>query len=253
MNDVYAQVSKALLTGPVDPVTPSILFWVGISCIGFVLWLYAYALAMRYGNERKSYALPWLAVCFNFSWEVLASVFWDMQFQIWHIGCVLWMLFDLGIVYQVWMHGAAQQRVPELRRNFHSVLVLSFLACLLAQYTYTKWSYDHMGVVDSFMINLIMSIAFIYQYFERREYDDLTYGIAWAKMFGTGIVSLTMIPLFPWLYPNRDGTFLAFLCIGIVVADCIYIGLLRSARQRTTELTEGRTNLLQQPRTEGAS
>jgi hypothetical protein len=142
------------------------------------------------------------------------------------------MLFDLPVVYQVYRHGARVQTIPEVRANFRWLLTLTLLLCAVGQYTFTLWARDHMGIVDSYIINLVMSVSFIFMYFNRREADELTYAISWYKMLGTGIVSVTMIPLFPMLYPEADTRFLAFLCPLVAVVDCIYIWLLARARKQ---------------------
>ena len=232
MFSLIKALTDALVKNDFSSVSPWILFWVGVSCIGFILWLYTYVLAMRYGFRYQSYAIPWLAVCLNFGWELLASFVWNMEFTIWHVGCLLWMLFDTVIVYQVLRFGAAQQPVPEIRAHFQALVVVVFLLGVAGQYTFTAWSRDTLGIVDSFIINLIMSVSFILQYFERRQSDDLTYSISWYKMLGTGLVSVTMVPLFPWLYPNENYSFMWFICPLIFVVDCLYISMLAKARKQ---------------------
>jgi hypothetical protein len=231
MINIYSDMAKAL-SGRSDVLSNTLLvFWVGVSCVGFILWLYTYVLAMKFGRAHKSYAVPCLAICLNFGWEFLATFVWNMKFEIWHIGCLLWMLFDVVIVYQLLRYGARVQVIPELRDNFKWLIPLTFVLCAVGQFTFALWAQDSMGIVDSFLINLVMSISFIFMYFTRREADDLTYGVAWYKMLGTGIVSVSMIPLFPLLYPNSNTSFMWFLCPLIFVVDCVYIGLLAKARR----------------------
>jgi hypothetical protein len=69
--------------------------------------------------------------------------------------------------------------------------------CLIGQLTFHEYQThlalfpDTQGILAAFVINLIMSVLFVRLYFERSaDLAGLSYPAAWAKMLGTGLISL---------------------------------------------------------------
>lgn len=202
--------------------------------IGTVLWLVAYLLSIWQGFKDKTYSIPIVAVCLCFTWEVLAATVMRAPVKLWFYGDVFWMCLDSVIVYQVFRYGRARQVIPEIRRWYYPILVCSFALALSGQYLFTRAYGDWLGFEDSYLINFVMSVCFIFMYFSRREAGNLTYGIAWAKMFGTGIISVALVWLFPVLYPQQytQVTPLMYLLYGACAGvDLLYVTLLARARR----------------------
>ena len=42
---------------------------IGLATLGDVLWLVAYALILWKGFKDRTYGVPFLAICLNFTWE----------------------------------------------------------------------------------------------------------------------------------------------------------------------------------------
>lgn len=205
--------------------------WVLIVDGGTGLWLIAYVLAIVQGFKQKTYAVPMVAITANFTWEILASFRWISPIALWHIGAILWMLFDTTIVYQLFRYGRAQQVIPEIKRWYYPIVVGTFVLAYLFQLTFADYYDDFLGFEDAYLINNSMSILFIFMYFVRRESGNMAYTVAWLKMLGTGVTSLAMIFLLPMMYPQRqEFSFMHLLYAGAFGFDLIYVGLLTRAR-----------------------
>ena len=44
-----------------------------LGAIGYALWLVAYVLVIRKGFKDKTYAIPLIPICLNFTWEFMDS------------------------------------------------------------------------------------------------------------------------------------------------------------------------------------
>jgi hypothetical protein len=202
--------------------------------VGTVLWLVAYLLSIWQGFKEKTYSIPIVAVCLCFTWEILAATVMQAPIKLWVYGDIFWMCLDSVIVYQVFRYGRARQVIPEIRRWYYPILVCSFVLALLGQYLFTVAFGDWLGFEDSYLINFVMSVLFVFMYFNRREAGNLTYGIAWAKMLGTGIISVALVWLFPVLYPThvpQVSPFMHLLYVACAGVDLIYVTLLAHARR----------------------
>lgn len=78
-----------------------------------------------------------------------------------------------------------------------------------------------MAPLNSFMINLVMSAAFIYLYFVPSEVAKSKV-IGWAKFLGTGIIGV----MFYTKYPENDA--LTSLYVAVALVDIFYLYLLHS-------------------------
>ena len=53
------------------------------------------------------------------------------------------------------------------------------------------------GTQSAYIINYVMSVLFVFLYFDRPDSKGLSYGGAWTKMLGTAFISLANIPVWP--------------------------------------------------------
>jgi len=200
--------------------------------VGTGLWLVAYALAIVYGFKYRTYGIPWVAIALNFTWEALATFLWKAPFAVWHYGAIFWLVVDVVIVWQLVWYGRGSQTVPELRRWFHPLVVASFALALVGQYAFARFFDDWLGFVDSYLVNLTMSILFIFMFIVRRDAGPLVLGVAWAKMFGTGLISVGLVRMFPMLYPGRRSYLLMYvLYAACFLIDALYVAVLHRARR----------------------
>lgn len=205
--------------------------WVIVVDIGTGLWVIAYIIAIVQGFKQKTYAVPLVAIAANFTWEVLASFKWVAPIKLWHIGAIVWMLFDITIVYSLFRYGRNVQVIPEIKKWFYPVVIGTFILAYIFQEQFAQYYNDDLGFEDAYLINNSMSILFIFMYFTRREAGDMAYWVAWLKMLGTGVTSLSMYFLLPKFYPQRtEFDFMTLLYCGAFGFDVIYVLLLTKAR-----------------------
>jgi|GEM_PF-1178360 len=212
--------------------------WVG--AVGAACWLAAYVLVIVQGHKQASYGVPLIAVCLNFTWELMDSFFLPDPVAIWKVIDRSWLLVDLLIVSQLLRYGKAQQLWPELRRAFTVLVPVLLCLALVGQYAWVTTFHDTLGIVLAFVINLIMSALYLPFFFARRESGKgLSLPVAWLKMLGTALSSVQCYFLIPLIHPVAPSTtklgtyaFLHFLFVACFALDVLYIVLSSRAGAR---------------------
>lgn len=207
-----------------------------LTVVGDVLWIVAYILIIRLGFKDRTYGVPLLAVCLNLAWEFIFTFIHmpkgpDGSLDVVKFCMFLgWLVLDVLIFWQLLKYGGKEQRTDELRRFFPVVVILCLAGAFGWHLTFTRAFDDPHGFLSAFIINLVMSVLFVGLAFERPDSKGLSYGAAWLKMLGTGIISFANV--FMLLEdPGYDG-FWFFLFIGIFVFDATYVFLLHRRRGR---------------------
>ena len=141
-------------------------------------------------------------------------------------------------------------RVDYFRNNFHPFLVVGLIVSFFVQCTFIV-RYDlPMAPLDSYVINLVMSVLFVGMYFARPDGAGLSKTVAWTKFVGTlcysvgNSIILMRIPTVQYeVQVRQSGTeqwnaagmigsatirpgLLYFLFIGTAIFDLIYLWLL---------------------------
>src|SRR5688572_10128985 len=206
--------------------------WVG--GVGAACWLAAYVLVILQGHKQATYGVPLLAVCLNFTWELMDSFFLPDPVPVWVIIDRAWFLVDLVIATQLFLYGKREQLWPELQRTFYVLLPLTLGAAFVGQYAWVTSFHDTLGILLAFVINLIMSALFLPFYFRRRDTGQgLSLPVDWLKMVGTALSSVQCYFLIPLIHPIAASTthfgpyaFFHFLFVACFALDVVYIVLL---------------------------
>ncbi|MBZ4419463.1 hypothetical protein [Myxococcus sp. RHSTA-1-4] len=214
--------------GPYDP-----LAWFNIvGEVGCVFWVLAYAFIIRQCFKDKSYGLPLVAICMNLAWEFLASWIIPNPVPLWHLFDRVWFFVDLVIVYQLLRYGRSLQTIPEVRQHFHWVVAGTTVLAGIGLYTFYLQYHDLLGLVGAFMINLVMSVSFVFFYFSRRHQAGVGLSVpaALCKMLGTLGTSIECHYVIGMTQPWLGGlSFLHFLCVSIFLFDALYLYLVAKA------------------------
>lgn len=207
-----------------------------IGVLGCVLWTIAYGLLIKRAIVDKINTLPILAICLNFTWELMAVFVLPNPSLAWTVLEWSWVVLDVVLVVLLWKYGANGVRVPELKRHFHRAMPLTLGLCFVAQFSFVLTFGDLLGFIVAFIINLIMSALFIAMFFDRRpHYTGLSYPAAWLKMLGTACTSIQCAELFPAIRPDVPSWgFLYFLYILIFGLDATYVALLHRVRKQAS-------------------
>ena len=158
--------------------------------LGEGLWIIAYALIIWTGFRNRTYGLPLTAVALNYSWEVLYCFVFPSSCWVVRLLRYSWLALDSLLVWQLLRFGRREQRIPDFRQHYYIGLLVIFVMAAIGHLTFHHAFQDQGGQEAAYAINFIMSILFVLLFYSRRDGHGLSYGAAWAKMLGTGILGL---------------------------------------------------------------
>lgn len=233
-------LARHLIEGHFTIWSPTVLAGV----FGCFLWIVTYVLVAIDSHRRKTYGIPLVAICLNFTWEGMAAFVWPNPIPLFHWAEYAWFAVDVLIVYFLLRYGRAQQVIPEVRRHFYPIVLAVMLLAGLGQYFFTRSIYDPMGYILAFTINLVMSALFINMYFARRDASDITYRVAWLKMIGTLGTCVMCFFFMRIIHPHLaekglSYEFYSYLYVATFCLDATYVFLLWRARRLGGALSAG--------------
>jgi len=209
--------------------------WIMAGVVAYtLLWTAAYVLIIIKGFKDRSYGVPMVALCLNFSWEFLFSFVWPDSNMVRTWLYRFWFIPDAVIVWQLFRYGREAQVIPEVRKYFPAWTTVSMILSFLTIYCFVEFYRDRTGTEIAFLINTWMSIAFVFFYFNRRDLRGISIPAAWCKMLGTAITGVVVHFAYPIIRPDKQPWGLLELCAGIILAfDLLYIRLIT---RRSAEL-----------------
>jgi hypothetical protein len=199
-----------------------------ILTIGGIFWILTYVLIMSKGFKDKTYGMPLIALCANFSWEFIYSFVLPSSPPQLFIN-YLWFGLDCVIVFQFFKY--YRNEFPNLSSSrvciVFGLMIFSAFSIIL---TGAILLADHRGVYAAFGQNLLMSILFVVMFFKRGEgLRGQSIFIAVFKMLGTALTSLHF-----YLYdPVSQSSFvLPSLFVLILFFDLLYVILVASSYKK---------------------
>ena len=200
----------------VDYTVPQIVMFT----TGAVLWVVAYINTIIWIRKKEVLDIPAIAITLNFGCEITTAIFFVPNMgNALVIAYWAWMVLDAYIIFSLYRFGYKQMRVAYFKDNFHKFLILGLLVSFIVQCTFIV-QYDlPMAPLDSYIINLVMSICFIYMFFIP-GYEGNRKLTGWTKFLGTGIISI----MFQTKYPENH--FLTSLYVFCALFDIYYLYLL---------------------------
>lgn len=202
------------------------LFQVLLFFLGALSWLVCYADAIYDIVKKKTVSIPVLAVCLNFGWEIATCLFFvpDMG-KLLVLSYWGWMIFDAFIFVSAVRYGYKQMQVKFFIDNSRILTITAIVVSFLSQATFIT-QYDlPMAPISGYIINLPMSIGFIYLLFVP-GFDGYSKLAAWSKFIGTGLISIMFFTKYP------ENNFLTVMYIAVAVFDILYIILLYRKHKR---------------------
>jgi hypothetical protein len=198
--------------------------------LGEGLWIITYILIIRKAFRDRTYGLPITAITLNFTWEILYALICRHSCWVVRLLRYSWVILDSVIVWQLFRFGRKEQSISDLYRYFYGGVLLTFIMAATGNWTFRGAFDDEDGVLAAYMINFIMSILFVSLFYSRKDGHGLSYGAAWTKMIGTGILALaTTVGLIPLL--SSSLAFFQFLSVGIFLFDVVYILLMHRLKK----------------------
>jgi len=187
---------------------------------GAVLWIVVYVVTIRRLITYKELAIPFFAVTLNFGTEITTAIFFvpDMG-SVLVIAYWAWLVLDVFIVIGLFRYGNQQVHTPYFKEKFGLLMVAWIPLLFVVQYNFIL-TYDlPMAPLNSFMINLVMSTAFIYLFFSPGKAGGSKL-IGWCKFVGTGVIGVMFFTKYP------DNNALTSLYIAVALVDVYYLYLI---------------------------
>lgn len=239
---------------------PAQLFMSVPLAIGGLLWIITYILIIRCCFRDRAYGLPMFAICLNItweSWELVACVpagdamglcpkpsggTYLLQWaEVAGVGVdVLWFVLDAFLLYQLFRFGRSLEPVEQIRRRWNTCLVGLLVFFFFVHYGFVTYYDDVFMIVDGWIINMIMSLSFLFLLFDRQEQGlrGISWPAAWTKM----VANLFYAGGLTWIYmadalehlssPGETHAFMYVMFAATFVFDATYVALLASVRRR---------------------
>lgn len=202
--------------------------------VGCLFWVICYAVLVRTMVRKKFVEMPFFIAAGNLAWEFIWSVFYHPDTGVlFSLSYQAAFLLDCFIFFYVLKYGAEFIKIPELKRNWKKVCILLLIGWIPLNYFFVANDFDTcIGANSGFILNIIISILYPYVMIQTgaQLYSVL---VAWCKMLGTGLISVSMFIFYP------ENHFVQTLGVLVLVLDCYYIFLLKKKKK---EIGEVQTN-----------
>ena len=184
-----------------------------------ICWTIVYLLIIKRGFQDQTYGMPIAALGANISWEFIFSFIHPHQTPQVYIN-IIWFLFDVIILYQVFRFGknSFSDSYPDV--FFYPAIFLAILVGFGLVFAISSEFDDWYGRYAAFGQNLMMSILFVTMFFKRKDLSGQSVYIALFKMMGTVLPSILFFSLVP------DSILMNTLYCGILFFDVLYFTLL---------------------------
>ncbi|WP_125589838.1 transmembrane-type terpene cyclase [Companilactobacillus jidongensis] len=204
--------------------------------ISGIAWTITYSALVYRGFKDKIPGMPLAALCLNFAWETtFAYIYPPAGSLMTTVINAVWMILDIGIVVSMIKFGPRDygKRFGISKNIFYLMLVIGMVVSFGIMVTGAKYFVGlpsfHQNTFEvakfiAFTQNLIMSILFLSQFYQRKQVDNPIKGqsftIAITKCIGTGL-TVGIAAAF------RDSTgFMAVLIVPTIICDFWYIGVI---------------------------
>lgn len=180
-----------------------------------ICWTIVYLLIIKRGFQDQTYGMPIAALGANIAWEFIFSFVHPHPIPQVYIN-IIWFLFDVIILYQVFRFGkkSFKDSYPEV--YFYPAIILALLIGFGLVFAISAEFDDWHGRYAAFGQNLMMSILFVIMHFRRKDLSGQSVYIALFKMVGTALPSILFFSFVP------TSILMNTLYVGILFFDVIY-------------------------------
>ncbi|WP_445166761.1 transmembrane-type terpene cyclase [Mycolicibacterium sp. Dal123E01] len=197
-----------------------------------IFWIITYACVIRQGLVDRTYAMPFLALVMNITWEFLFTFAYPS------VGGILqesinavWFAADIAIlvVFLKFWRSDYPKNLPEAffwpKFFFAFAMVTPVMMAVVSVFGREDGS-----VYTAYVDNLIMSVLFLTMLIRRGDRRGQSLWIAWGKLLGTLSAAISQ-----YLYDPANVLWLV-IYIEIVVLDTLYVILLSKAPRYQRDL-----------------
>jgi len=192
---------------------------------GYVFWSLAYILIIRRGFRDRSFGIPIVALCANVSWEILASFFLGYPRGP-MIGNMIWLGFDIVILYTCLKFGAGEFTHPDVKKWFRPLVLIGLVMMFWAEATFCFNFDDPLGINISWINTFVVSAQMVAMYWRRDSLKGQSFWIGVCILLGD-ISGYLMICYASIKYPGRiQMDLMNALAVGILGANLLYVVLI---------------------------
>jgi hypothetical protein len=192
--------------------------------IGCIFWVITYAVIVYEIIKKKFVEMPVFVAAANLAWEMDWSIFFHpdtgILYSLSYQGAFL---LDIYIFWNVLKYGTKQiEGMSEsFKKYFKPMMVFNLLAWIVICYFFAAEGYDtKIGANSGYILNLMISVLYIVLIFSMKDLSGFSVLVAWCKMLGTGLITVSMF----LIYPNNH--FVQTLGVLCLILDCLYIHFL---------------------------
>ena len=197
-----------------------------------VFWIITYACVIRQGLLDRTYAMPFLALVMNITWEFLFTfVYPSVGGLLQESINAIWFAADIAIVaiFLKYWRSDYPKNLPE--SYFWPMLVFAFaMVTPIMVAIVSVFGRENGSVYTAYIDNLIMSVLFLTMLIRRGDRRGQSMWIAWGKLLGTLTAAISQ-----YLYDPSNVLWLV-IYIEIVVLDSLYVLLLSKAPRYQRDL-----------------
>jgi len=192
---------------------------------GFLLWGAVYLMGIRLGFKEKTFAIPWIAMCTNFSWEFLFAFVFNKSHPGLHpqaqfYSSLLLLAIDAVLIYLFVRYWRSDFPESVSEKWFLPYFLFGLLSCGGVVYYVTVEFQDWNGAYSAFGENVLTSALFLTMFLRRNSLLGQSLYIALAKMFGTILASIST-----WMFmPESKLLFFSYFLIFFL--DALYTVLI---------------------------
>jgi hypothetical protein len=159
--------------------------------ISGTMWTLVYIFIIIRGFKEKTCGMPFIALAFNITWEVLYSTVFKDGNWMHQVTTSVWALLDVVILYTWFKYGRRNwpRRLSVASFVPASIFIVAVAGVIV--YFAKRELHDEIGAYMAFLQNLLMSVLFINMLVQRGNLSGQSAGIAIAKLIGT--LSITII------------------------------------------------------------
>jgi len=190
-----------------------------------IFWIVTYACVIRQGLLDHTYAMPFLALAMNITWEFLFTFVYPSVGGIMQESInAVWFAADIAIlaVFLKYWRSDYPKNLPE--SYFWPKFVFTFaMVTPMMIATVSVFGRENGSVYTAYIDNLIMSALFLSMLLRRGDRRGQSMWIAWGKLLGTLTASISQ-----YLYDPSNAIWLV-LYVEILILDLLYVFLLSKA------------------------
>ena len=215
--------------------------WVDFTVItSGICWTITYIALVYRGFKDKSYGMPLIPLALNIAWEITFSVIYPPH----SMGIAakvintLWMICDVGIVATYFLYGyrSFEKNYKISKELWIFISIFSFAVSMGIMVSGGPFfgqfeKYFHGDTFEgakfiAFLQNLIMSINFIFLFWERRSSEGQSFTIAWTKWLGTSMTVGNSYLLVE--HKGEETNFMLIIITTIFILDLYYMQMIYS-------------------------